>query len=403
MESPKPLNPLSLKSVLTLRYDLSQPPTLPKLAWKDFSKKTPDITNTIEDSIKQNILNSVPESQPKKIAISLSGGLDSSLSLLLLRQVFPDSSVSAFSVKFDESIDETPRTKEIADHLGALHKVILVDDYFKKLPAAIGASGLPYWDIHWYYVAERARPFSKYLVSGDGGDELFGGYVFRYSKFLSLIGPDSSPIEKVRAYLECHLRDHVPDHEKLFAPKAGFYWSEIYDALIPYFDNPLNPLDQVFLADYNGKMLYNFAIFNSRILKHFEMMPVTPLLSKEIACDSAKMTPEEKYNQKDSIGKLPLRKILQKHGLSYLFNRQKLGFSVNTTNLWRSSGRDLCSQYLLNFRLVEDSWISKDWIVDHIDKRDLEVRYVNKFFGLLAFEAWYRIHITHEMNPNSNL
>ena len=39
----------------------------------------------------------------------------------------------------------------------------------------------------------------------------------------------------------------------------------------------------------------------------------------------------------------------------------------------------------------------------YIDNKDLEVRYVNKFLGLLAFEIWYRMFITKEMNDDEKL
>ena len=39
----------------------------------------------------------------------------------------------------------------------------------------------------------------------------------------------------------------------------------------------------------------------------------------------------------------------------------------------------------------------------YIDSTELDVKYVNKFFGLLAFEVWYRLFITKEMNSNTNL
>ena len=393
----------SLKSTLTLRYDLSQNPILPKLNWTDFNcKKIKIPIDILENSIKQNIINSVTENSPKKIAISLSGGIDSSLVLVFLKQIFPNSSIDAFSIKFSDSIDETPKAKEIAEHVGVSHQIISVENYFEKLPLVIGKSGLPFWDIHWYYVAEQATSYD-YLASGDGGDELFGGYTFRYSKFLSLITSDSTPLDKVKAYLECHLRDHVPDQNQLFDKQSNFQWSEIYEILIPYFDNLLNPLEQVFLADYNGKLLYNFSIFNNKILESLKIKPITPLLSKEMISYSLKMSTKQKYDPNNNIGKLPFREILEKHKMLHFFDNKKLGFSINTINLWKNSGKELCKQYLLDSKLVQDSWISKDWILKHIDKNDIEIRYVNKFFGLLAYEIWYRIHITHEMKLNSKI
>jgi asparagine synthase (glutamine-hydrolysing) len=404
VENLKPINPLSLKTTLTLRYDVTQSPTLQKLTWKDLYKEKENISiNILENTIKKNIFNSINESDPKNIAISLSGGIDSSLVLLLLKEVFPNSKINAFSIKFSNSIDETIKARDIANHVGVSHKIISVDDYFEKLPLVISRTGLPFWDIHWYYVAEQAKPISNYLVSGDGGDELFGGYTFRYSKFLSLINPNSTPQDKIKAYLECHLRDHVPDQSEIFAQNSNFSWSEIYDLLIPYFDNPLNPLEQLFLADYNGKLLYNFSIFNNKILESFKIKSITPLISNEMINYSNKMDLHQKYNLNKNVGKLPLRKILEKYKMMHFFDNEKLGFSVNTINLWKNSGNELCKNYLLDSKLVQDSWISEDWILKHIHKKELEIRYINKFFGLLAFEIWYRIHITHEMNSNSKI
>ncbi len=46
--------------------------------------------------------------------------------------------------------------------------------------------------------------------------------MFRYSKFLSLIQPNSTPLEKIQAYLSCHERDWVPNQEKIFNKKIIF-------------------------------------------------------------------------------------------------------------------------------------------------------------------------------------
>ena len=66
-------------------------------------------------------------------------------------------------------------------------------------------------------------------------------------------------------------------------------------------------------------------------------------------------------------------------------------------------GHYLCSKYLLDSHIVNDGWINKLWIEKYIDKDELDVKYVNKFLGLLAFEIWYRLFITKDMNENTVL
>ena len=86
-----------------------------------------------------------------------------------------------------------------------------------------------------------------------------------------------------------------------------------------------------------------------------------------------------------------------------MVGNKKLGFNVNTINLWKNYGKNLCKEFLTDSRIVKDGWINNDWIKKYIDSPELDVKYVNKFFGLLAFEVWYRLFITKEMNSNTNL
>ena len=183
---------------------------------------------------------------------------------------------------------------------------------------------MPFWDLHWYYVVKKSQSFSKILVSGDGGDELLAGYTFRYKKFLSLTSENSTPIDKVIAYLECHERDRVPDQEKIFNQKSNFSWNSIHNLLLPYFDNNLSRLDQVFLADYNGKLLYNFNPINSNIIKNFDMKLLTPILNDELISTGPHLHQLEKYDTKNDLGKLPLRKILKKNKNEHLVGNKKL-------------------------------------------------------------------------------
>ena len=250
MEDNSIQDPLTITNILTLRYDPTQKPSLPKLSWKDFipTKSEPSL-----EFIEQSIKNQIPKNADN-LSIALSGGVDSTLSLTMLRNVLPNAEINAISVRFADSVDEVDAAEKIARHFNAKHHIIEVNNYLEELPRAISILKLPFWDIHWYYVAKKAQTLSNFLVSGDGGDELFGGYTFRYKKFLEITNENSTPLEKTEAYLQCHERDWVQDQDKIFGKKISFSWERIYSYLQPYFDNSLSRLDQVILADYNGKI-----------------------------------------------------------------------------------------------------------------------------------------------------
>ena len=398
------INPSSLVDILTLRYDPSIIPNLPTKTWKDFVPIGDSINvNDIEKSILNKIKDSLDNFENKTISIALSGGVDSTLVLSLIRKIKPKINIEAISIKFANSVDETPDASRIAEKYNANHNIISLENYLSELPKAISIIKLPFWDLHWYYVAKKAQSFSGILVSGDGGDELFGGYTFRYKKFLSLTSDLSTPLEKVKAYLECHERDRVPDQEYIFNQKLNFSWKRIYDNLLPYFDNDLSRLNQVYLADYNGKLLYNFNPINSRIINHFDMKMLAPILNDKLLSHATHMPTQEKYDEVNNIGKMPLRKILKQNNADSLVTSQKLGFNVNTTHLWNSHGHHLCHEFLDKSRVVEDGWLNKDWIQKHIDKSDLDIKYINKFLGILALEIWYRLFITKEITSDDRL
>ena len=405
METPNSIvSPSSIVDILTLRYDKSIQPNLPKKSWEDFTPKdkAPNVSS-IESSICRAIESNLESYNSKDASIALSGGVDSTLVLSLLRKTRPDLKINAVSIKFANSVDETPSAAKIAERFDAKHNVIELENYLSELPKAISIIKLPFWDLHWYYVVKKSQTFSKILISGDGGDELFGGYTFRYKKFLSLTSENSTPLEKVKAYLQCHERDRVTDQEKIFDEKCGFSWNSIYNILLPYFDNNLPRLEQVYLSDYNGKLLYNFNPINSRLTDYFEMKQLTPLLNNELLNTAPHIASKYKYDVDGEIGKLPLRTILAKNNAKSLVTKEKLGFSVNTTNLWKSYGHSLCKEFLGNSRVVQDGWINKDWILKHIDNSELDVKYINKFLGILALEIWFRIFVTKEMNGNESL
>ena len=114
----------------------------------------------------------------------LSGGIDSSLvAALAQRRVARDGQrLRTFSVAMpDAAYDETPYAEAVARHLGTDHTVLRceVGDAMADLARLMAVAGEPTADssllpTHW--LCKTARPHCKAALSGDGGDELFGGY-----------------------------------------------------------------------------------------------------------------------------------------------------------------------------------------------------------------------------------
>ena len=296
----------SIVNILTLRYDQSINPNLPKKTWKDFESinESPNL-DFIENSILEEIDTKLKSVNSKEVSIAISGGVDSTLILSLLRKTNPDLKINAVSMKFANSVDESSAASKIAEKYDAEHYIIHLENYLSELPKAIGIVKLPFWDLHWYHIVKKSQTHSNILISGDGGDELFGGYTFRYKKFLSLTSKTSTPLEKVNAYLQCHERDRVTDQEKIFNKKCGFSWNSIYNILLPFFDNNLPRLEQVYLADYNGKLLYNFNPINSRLTDYFEMNSLIPLLNNKLLETAPHIASKYKYDIGNEIGKYP--------------------------------------------------------------------------------------------------
>ena len=376
----------------------------PKLLTSDFQEKSNGDKNEqfVEKSIRQKIAEEIG-SNTGKIGISLSSGIDSTLVLALLRKEYPTNEIESISVKFSESIDETNASQKIAEKFQTNHHVLEIDNFLEELPKAISIAKQPFWDLHWYYLTKEMKNFTDVFLSGDGGDELFGGYTFRYKKFLELTNEHSTNHEKIIAYLNCHERDWVPDQEQVFGREIKFDWNEIYKILESYFDNSLPRLTQVFLADYNGKLTYNMNPLYKLIHEHFAIQNIAPIQNEGLIQYSCTLPNDQKYDSKLNLGKIILLKLLEKYKVKNLISSNKQGFSVNTSKLWNSYGKKIFLHYFDKSRLVEDQIINLDWVQRYVSKNNLDVRYINKFLGILALEIWYRLFITKDLKPNEKL
>jgi asparagine synthase (glutamine-hydrolysing) len=130
----------------------------------------------MKHAVERQLVSDVP------IGVLLSGGLDSSALVALMRRQHPDEPIRTYSVGFEESsFDERPWARQVARHCGTIHREVVVtpETVRELLPMSVANIDEPYADgsaIPTYAVCGLAKEEVGVVLSGEGGDELFAGY-----------------------------------------------------------------------------------------------------------------------------------------------------------------------------------------------------------------------------------
>lgn len=135
------------------------------------------IRNVMTDSVQHHMISDVP------VGAFLSGGIDSAITVTLMqreREKLGLDPVKTFTIGFDE-VSEHDQAREVSDSLKTDHHEIKVsfDEYLKELPQIAWHFDEPVADpsaVALYFLAREARKHVKVVLSGEGADELFGGY-----------------------------------------------------------------------------------------------------------------------------------------------------------------------------------------------------------------------------------
>lgn len=392
----------AIRLILTLRYNNANKTRIPTLGSEDFRFKRnipiSTISKTISDEIERQLQG------VDSVAMPMSSGVDSRFILTLLRDIRPDMPVECICLGFNQSDDEHPQAKSVSDYYNCNFRSIVIEDVLKDLPKLIHIVKEPRWNLYGYYVYEQAKRFSSTLMTGDGGDEIFAGYTFRYKNFIGLLKEkEKTPLNMIKAYLASHERDWVPDQHKMFGPAIKFSWDEIYDLFYSYFANNISDLDKVFLADFNGKLKNDFSYVNDKFSEYFGLKIVTPFLTDKIIKMGIELPHEAKYNLEQNIGKIPLRLIIQSKSTLPLENK-KQGFGMNTAALWSNHARERFVHFFDNARIIRNGLINRDWVDSAVVRADGgDLRYANKLISVLSLEIWYRLFISEDLKQNESI
>jgi asparagine synthase (glutamine-hydrolysing) len=281
-----------------------------------------------------------------EVGCFLSGGVDSTAVLALMqRQV--DYPIKAFSLGFshvNENDNETDIAQRTAAQIGAdFHRVIITDDmvaeHFTNFLEALDQPSIDGFNT--YLVSDAAAKHVKVVLSGLGGDELFGGYP--HFRLISQTAKYATPLDHIarrlhelrpnRFTLERNLRGRN-ELEKLRLFRQVFSERDINEMLrnpevIPNYDEPapsFSPLQNVSLAECVGYLRDTLLRDNDAVSMWFGL-EVRPILLDQTLVQLALQLPDD-FKVRDGRLKSVFIDAVRDLLPSEVWKRKKTGFEL---------------------------------------------------------------------------
>ena len=417
---------VTCKQYWDLRYD-------PSDKWRNIDDAADALNELIRQTVKDHMVSDVP------VGFLASGGIDSTA---LLSYAAEESSqkLQTFTVGFSgaDFADERPYARLASQRFGTTHHEITIsaEDFGNFLPRYVWHMEEPICEppaIALYYVSRLARQHVKVLLSGEGGDEAFGGYP-EYKNYLALeeckrlTGPfrqlagaalkqasrfrKLERIEKYASFFDRNLSDYfysrvTSPHAYFNRNRASLYTDELSGTLTGSLPaeftrrlfakvTNMHQLNRMLYVDTKTWLPDDLLIKADKITMATSLELRVPFLDHKVMEFAAALPPDFKVNghqtkrvlKRAFIGRVP-KEILA---------RRKTGFPVPFGHWLSNDLRDFVSDTLLSSRALSRGYFHRESIEQLLDSRSRNGCLASETFSLLVLELWHRQFVDNLSN-----
>ncbi len=400
-------------------YDFSK--TDESLTFKEAKEKTKFL---FKQAVQRQMISDVP------IGAYLSGGMDScSIAAVASKEV---DRLATFTCGFDmnevtgreTNFDERRDAELMANNLKTeqYEQVMNAGDIRWSLPKLVYhledlRVGMSYPN---YYISRLASKFVKVCLQGTGGDELFGGYPWRYYKVFDSISQEDFfnqyydfwqrlvPLEEKEELFQTDILNEInlDAPRKVFERVFLFNDKQKYDTPQDHINNSLyfeikTFLSALFLvgdklAMANG-LEERFPFMDNDLVEFAMSVPVEYKLGgleKEIKKIDENIENRKKVYREYDEGKNVLRKAMEEFIPEKILNRKKQGFSAPDESWYRGENANYIKEILLDSKTVSTKYIRSQYIEKVVNEHlNEEKNHRLLIWSLLNFEWWCRIFL----------
>ncbi|GIN57639.1 asparagine synthetase B [Lederbergia ruris] len=384
-----------------------------------------EIKDVLFDSVNMHMRSDVP------VGSFLSGGIDSTIIVSIAKLFNPE--IKTFSVGFERNgFSEIDVAKETAEKLGVenISYVITPEEYMKELPKIMWYMDDPLADpacVPLYFVAREARKHVTVVLSGEGSDELFGGYnIYREPQSLEVFNKIPKVGKTILRALANVLPEGVkgksfiergvtPMEERYIGNAKMFEESEKRRLLKQYNDRldyrditrPLyqdtvgyDPVDRMQFVDIHTWMRGDILLKADKMTMAHSLELRVPFLDKEVFNVASRIPTSLKTA--DGTTKYVLRKAAEGIIPDHVLDRKKLGFPVPIRHWLKDEMHDWAKEIIRGSDT--DYILDKQYILKLLeDHCQGKMDYSRKIWTVLVFMIWHAVYVEEQYDFGKEL